>query len=86
MLWACIEQWLREEQVLSSASLEWGMWLMSFLMTEAPEIAATGALHHKCVKHVVMRLQRIVGVLCLYANAPGVCGCVLFFTSRGACR
>jgi hypothetical protein len=42
-------QWLREEQVLSSASLEWGMWLMNFLMTEAPEIAATGALHHKCV-------------------------------------
>jgi hypothetical protein len=42
-------QWLREEQVLDSPSLEWGMWLMNFLMTEAPEVAATGALHHKCV-------------------------------------
>ena len=40
-------QWLREEQVLSSPSLEWGMWLMNFLMTEAPEVASTGALHHK---------------------------------------
>ena len=40
-------QLLREEQVLNSASLEWGMWLMHFLMSESPEIAATGALHHK---------------------------------------
>ena len=40
-------QWLREEQVLTSPSLEWGMWLMNFLMTEAPDVAATGALHHK---------------------------------------
>ncbi len=53
------------------------MWLMSFLMTEAPEIAATGALHHKCVKHVVMRLQRIVGVSCFVCECVDACSFVL---------
>lgn len=51
-------QWLREAQVLTSPSLEWGMWLMSFLMTEAPEVAATGALHHRLIFDSLVRYLR----------------------------
>lgn len=48
-------QWLREEQVLTSPSLEWGMWLMYFLMSEAPDVAATGALHHRLIFDSLVR-------------------------------
>lgn len=50
--------WLREEQVLTSPSLEWGCWLMRFLMNEAQEVADTGALHDPRIFYSLVRYLR----------------------------
>ena len=55
-------QWLREEQVLTSPSLEWGCWLMHFLMREAPAVADTGALHDPRIFNSLVRYLRTAAV------------------------
>ncbi|KAF1318254.1 Hect e3 ubiquitin, partial [Globisporangium splendens] len=53
--------WAKEEEVLMNPSLEWACWVLEFLLSDATELVACGAVHNR----------KIYGALVRYLRSPG---------------
>lgn len=53
--------WSKEEEVLVNPSLEWACWILEFLLNNATELVARGAVHNR----------KIYGALVRYLRSPG---------------
>ncbi|CAH0518506.1 unnamed protein product [Peronospora belbahrii] len=54
-------RWTKESDVLKSPSLEWACWVLEFLLNDATELVAHGAVHNR----------NIYGALVRYLRSPG---------------
>lgn len=53
--------WSKEEEVLVNPSLEWACWILEFLLNDATELVARGAVHNRKIYGALVRYLRSAG-------------------------
>lgn len=53
--------WSKEEEVLVNPSLEWACWVLEFLLNDATELVARGAVHNRKIYGALVRYLRFPG-------------------------